>query len=282
MQAGAVRTSCPKIDLRRLALQCLAERDPDSKAAVLRALRPDEIDVDAHESLRQPAGDFPGRPARPALVPPAQLERRSAHTPIGRAILLHAVAHIELNAIHLALDAVWRFAGLPESFYRDWFDVAIEEANHFTLLAVHLQTLGFSYGDFPAHDGLWEMAQRTCGDVLARMALVPRTLEARGLDASPAMRAKLARAGDQRAAEILDLILQEEIGHVAIGNHWFGWLCLERGLEPLAAFAQLQAEHRAPTPRGPFNIAARRAAGFSAAELALLQAADAARPHADT
>lgn len=275
MPAPVRSTPSLKIDLRQLALWHLCECDPAVKAAALRVLRPDDLGVDAKQLLEQPAKGFPGRPDRPPLVPPARLERRSAHTPGGRAALLHALAHIELNAVHLALDAVWRFSGLPESFYRDWISVAMEEANHFNLLVEHLGTLGFAYGDFPAHDGLWEMADRTRGDVLARMALVPRTLEARGLDASPALRAKLAQAGDQRAAEILDLILREEIGHVAIGNRWFGWLCAQRGLDPLAAFAQLQAEHRAPKPRGPFNMEARRAAGFSAAELELLVAADA-------
>ena len=277
MPAKVQQLPRPNAELRRFALQQLCEPDPHAKAAALRALRPDDFDVDATRSLEQPAVGFPGRPDRPVLVPPAQLERRSAHTGIGRATLLHALAHIEQNAIHLALDAVWRFAGLPRSFYRDWIGVAVEEANHFSLLVEHLGTCGFQYGDFSAHDGLWEMAHRTRGDVLARMALVPRTLEARGLDASPALRAKLAQAGDQRAAEILDLILREEIGHVAIGNRWFGWLCAERALDPMAAFAQLQAEHRAPKPRGPFNLAARRAAGFSADELALLQAGDALR-----
>ncbi len=277
MPAKAHQPPPPNAELRQFALQQLCEPEPHAKADALRALRPGDFDIDATRSFEQPAIGFPGRLDRPMLVSPAQLERRSAHTETGRAALLHAIAHIELNAIHLALDAVWRFAGLPRTFYCDWIGVAIEEANHFSLLVEHLRTFGVQYGDFPAHDGLWEMAHCTRGDVLARMALVPRTLEARGLDASPALRAKLAQAGDQRAAEILDLILREEIGHVAIGNRWFGWLCAERGLDPLAAFAQLQAEHHAPKPRGPFNLAARRAAGFSAAELALLQADDALR-----
>ncbi len=231
----------------------------------------DAFDPDPQAVWAEPANDFPGCPARPVLVAPPQLARRSAQTLQGRATLLHAVAHIELNAIHLALDAVWRYDRLPVSFYRDWMRVAVDEARHFSLLAAHLQTLGFAYGDFPAHDALWEMAHRTRGDVLARMALVPRTLEARGLDATPGMRAKLAQAGDLRAAEILDVILQDEIGHVGIGNRWFRWLCAERRLDPLVAFEQLQTEYRAPKPRGPFNLPARRAAGFTAAELDALQ-----------
>jgi uncharacterized ferritin-like protein (DUF455 family) len=193
------------------------------------------------------------------------------HTLEGRAVLIHALAHIEFNAINLALDAVWRFGNMPEAFYRQWVGVAIEEAAHFQMLAAHLRTLGYEYGDFPAHDGLWEMAERTQADVLARMALVPRTLEARGLDASPAVRHKLASGGDPKAAAIVDIILREEIGHVAIGNHWYRWLCTERGLEPVKTYADLAKRYRAPTLKGPFNIEARIAAGFDPEEIAALQ-----------
>ena len=189
----------------------------------------------------------------------------------GRAVLIHALSHIEFNAINLALDAIWRFAGMPEQYYVDWLQVAQEEAYHFTLLSQHLLTLGFEYGDFPAHNSLWEMVERTQGDVLARMALVPRTMEARGLDATPAIRAKLAQAGDQAAAQILDIILRDEIGHVAIGNHWFAQLCKQRKLEPIACYAELALQYRAPKMRAPFNLDARRAAGFSEEELQVLQ-----------
>ena len=148
--------------------------------------------------------------------------------------------------------------------------MAREEALHFELLRDHLATLGHAYGDFDAHDGLWQMAQRTRHDLLARLALVPRTLEARGLDASPAVKAKLLAAGDVRGGEILDIILRDEIGHVAVGNHWYRWLCAQRGLDPLATYAALAREHGAPRLRGPFNLDARRAAGFDEAELAAL------------
>src|SRR5262249_26426557 len=148
---------------------------------------------------------------------------------------IHALAHIELNAIDLALDICWRFPGMPDDFYRQWMGVAQEEALHFELLRDHLRSLGFDYGSFPAHNALWEMAEKTREDLLARLALVPRTLEARGLDASPPLKAKLVSVGDKRAGEILDIILRDEIGHVAIGNHWYRWLCAERGLDPLAA-----------------------------------------------
>ncbi|OYU72751.1 MAG: hypothetical protein CFE45_39215, partial [Burkholderiales bacterium PBB5] len=186
--------------------------------------------LDAAAVLPSPA-TLPGRPPRPVLVPADQVPKRSPFTTAGRAALLHAVCHIEFNAINLALDAVWRFAGLPEAFYRDWLQVAGEEALHFTLLREHLRTLGHDYGDFDAHDGLWRMTEATQDDIVARMALVPRTLEARGLDATPPMQARLAKAGDLRAVQILDVILRDEVGHVAIGNHWYRWLCAQRGLD---------------------------------------------------
>ena len=250
---------------RQQALQLLRCCDPQLKARGARELDLD-ADLGVDEVLDEPAG-IPGRPPRPRLVPHTQLKPRSVHTPAGRAALLHALAHIELNAIDLGLDIVWRFPGLPEDFYRQWLQVAREEALHFQLLRDHLATLGHAYGDFDAHDGLWQMAQRTRHDLLARLALVPRTLEARGLDASPAVNAKLLSAGDTRGGEILDIILRDEIGHVAVGNRWYRWLCAQRGLDPLATYAALAQEHGAPRPRGPFNLEARRAAGFDEDEL---------------
>ena len=254
--------------LRGEALALLLEPDPARKAAGALALD-HQLPVDPAHVIAEPPG-IPGRPDRPLVVPHAQIRQRSVGTVEGRAALIHAIAHIELNAIDLALDAVWRFDGLPDAFYRDWAGVAREEALHFTLLRDHLRGLGFAYGDFPAHAALWEMAERTRGDVLARIALVPRTLEARGLDASPAVRAKLLGAGDAAGAAIIDRILRDEIGHVAIGNRWFRWLCDARGLDPVETYAELAARHAAPRPRGPFNFEARRAAGFSETELARL------------
>ncbi|WP_454735151.1 ferritin-like domain-containing protein [Cupriavidus necator] len=269
----------PSLSPRRQALAVLCMTDARAKAAAARALyrqapalpdealRPNEA-IDAEDARR-----IPGRPERPMLVPPQDVERRrSLHTPTGRAAMIHALCHIEFNAINLALDAAWRFAGMPPAYYRDWLRVADEEAFHFTLLADHLGTLGAAYGDFPAHNSLWEMTDKTAGDVLARMALVPRTLEARGLDASPPVRARLAGAGDHAAAAIIDIILRDEVGHVAIGNHWYRWLCAQRGLEPVATYAQLAEQYRAPKLRGPFNLDARRAAGFDEDELAWLEA----------
>jgi uncharacterized ferritin-like protein (DUF455 family) len=185
----------------------------------------------------------------------------------GRAMLVHALAHIEFNAVNLALDALWRFPGMPDAYYLDWLRVANEEAYHFSMLADHLTVLGFAYGDFTAHDSLWEMVEKTRGDIVARMALVPRTLEARGLDAIPPLRAKLAQAGDLAVAGILDIILRDEVGHVEIGNRWYGFLCEQHGLEPRATYDDLVVRYRAPVLKGPFNLEARRRAGFTEAEL---------------
>jgi uncharacterized ferritin-like protein (DUF455 family) len=171
------------------------------------------------------------------------------------------------NAINLALDAAWRFPGLPEAYYRDWLQVAREEAQHFTLLDEHLATLGHAYGDFDAHDGLWAMCEKTAHDPIARMALVPRTLEARGLDATPPMQARLLQAGDRRAVAILDVILRDEVGHVAIGNRWYRFLCERAQLDPVATCDRLARHHGAPRPRGPFNVEARLAAGFTQVEV---------------
>jgi uncharacterized ferritin-like protein (DUF455 family) len=160
---------------------------------------------------------------------------------------------------------------MPLDFYADWLKVAAEEALHFSLLSAHLQSLGFSYGDFAAHNSLWEMAEKTKDDVLARMALVPRTLEARGLDATPGVRSKLAQVGDMAAAEILDIILRDEIGHVDIGNRWYHWCCEQRGLDVLTTYQELTKRHKAPVLRGPFNLEARRQAGFMESEIAALR-----------
>ncbi len=252
---------------RRTALELLLERDPNAKVNGTRILPTDALDCD---ELLAICGTVPGRPDAPQLVSHTQLKQRSLKTAEGRAALIHALAHIELNAVDLALDIVQRFAGLPPDFYRQWLKVAREEALHFTLLRDHLHFLGFAYGSFPAHNALWEMAEKTQDDLLARLALVPRTLEARGLDASPLIKAKLVATGDQRAGEILDIILRDEIEHVAVGNRWYRWLCGQRGLDPVLTYAQLARQFGAPRPRGPFNLEARRAAGFQEDELAAL------------
>ncbi len=256
------------LELRLATLTPLLIADAAAKAAATLAL-PSDMPVDCNAEITAPAG-IPGRPERPVLREHTALKPPSLRTPAGVAALVHSIAHIELNAIDLALDICWRFAGMPEAFYRDWLRIAQEEAKHFTLLREHLLSLGQDYGDFDAHNALWLMAERTQHDLLARVALVPRTLEARGLDASPAVKRKLVGAGDRRAGEILDLILDDEIGHVAAGNRWYRYLCQQRGLDPISTYAALAARHHAPKLRAPFNWEARRAAGFNETELAAL------------
>ncbi len=258
--------------LRPLALEALLIADPIAKAERVKALqRQWSLPVGAHLCLHEPSLGLPGRPDRPQIVPPQQVKQRSLHTAEGRATLLHALAHIEFNAINLALDIIWRYEGMPDRFYGEWLCVAYEEVLHFELLNQHLQHLGYAYGDFPAHDGLWDMAERTKNDLVARLALVPRTLEARGLDACPVVRAKLAHAGDEQAAAILDIILRDEVGHVALGNTWYRWLCQQENLDAIEIYPGLAMQYRAPRLRGPFNIPARLAAGFYAEEIDYLQ-----------
>lgn len=255
--------------LRQQALQLLLTRDPEAKAKGTMALDLSD-EVGGEEVITEPVG-IPGRPDRPELVPNTQLKTRSVRNPEGHAALIHALAHIELNAIDLALDLAWRFPGMKNEFYLDWLNVAKEEALHFTLLRDHLARLGCSYGHFPAHNSLWEMAERTKHDILARIALVPRTMEARGLDASPPIKAKLLTIADCHGAEIIDIILRDEIGHVAVGNQWYRFLCEARGLDPLSTYAELATTFSAPRLKGPFNMAARRAAGFHEDELYALE-----------
>lgn len=213
-----------------------------------------------------------GVPLRPPRVVPGAVAARGPGTAAGRAALLHAIAHIEFSAIDLALDHALRFDGLPQRYHLDWLGVAVEEAMHFGLLRGHLRTLGHDYGDFPVHDALWRMAEQTADDVLARMALVPRLLEARGLDATPPIQRKLAAAGDDAGARLLDIILRDEVGHVGLGDRWFRFLCAERNLDPEETYRDLIRHHRAPWPQGALNRAARLAAGFRAEELDALTA----------
>ena len=251
---------------------CLCECDPVQKVACVRSLYTDwqAESVPLDDDLPGDSVDQPGQPPGLTLVSPHQVPRRRMDTQAGRAALVHALAHIEFNAINLALDAVHRFPAMPREYQTDWLQVADEEAQHFSLLAAHLHTLGQTYGDFPAHSGLWDMALKTAHDPLVRMALVPRVLEARGLDATPLIVAKLRAANDAQLIGILARIERDEIGHVAIGNRWYGWLCSQRGLDPSATFRQLLAEYDAPPLRPPFNIEARRRAGFGEDELAWL------------
>lgn len=266
--------------IRPEALRVLRLTDPGAKSQAARALfqwvqrHPEALaDCGRNPGPSLSEGEqaaLPGRPARPSLVPAKDVPTRSPFTLEGRAALIHAICHIEFNAINLALDAVWRFDGMPDAFYRDWLQVADEEALHFSLLRDHLQQLGHDYGDFDAHNGLWSMCERTSHDIVARMALVPRTLEARGLDATPPIQAKLTKAGDLKAVEILNIILRDEVGHVAIGNRWFHHLCAREGLDAASIYPTLVKQYEAPRLRPPYNIEARKQAGFTDAEMRFL------------
>ncbi|HSI55087.1 MAG: ferritin-like domain-containing protein [Ramlibacter sp.] len=261
------------MELRHRALQVLCLADPQLKAAQAIALQGECASLLIASEAPAATSPLPGRPLRPELIHPAKVARRSPFKPEGLAALLHAIAHIEFNAINLALDAVWRFDGMPPAYYLDWTRVAAEEAYHFTLLREHLGSLGHAYGDFAAHDNLWSMCERTKDDVVARMALVPRTLEARGLDASPLIQERLRKVATPaalRAVDILEIILHDEIGHVAIGNRWYAWLCEREGLDPVPHYGVLVQRYDAPKLYPPFNEAARKQAGFSDAELAWL------------
>jgi uncharacterized ferritin-like protein (DUF455 family) len=256
------------------ALRCNQHEEKLTRTQALYAAAQSKPNCDAgiDEILREPEG-LPGRPGRPELLAHLHVPQLSIHTPRGLAALVHSVCHIEFNAINLALDAAWRFPSMPRQYYVDWLHVAAEESHHFALLHSLLRTMGYQYGDFPAHTGLWDMVERTKNDLVARMALVPRTLEARGLDATPPMQAKLRKVGTpdaMRAIEILDVILSDEVGHVAIGNHWYRWLCDRDSLDPVAHFRQLCLQHAAPRIRAPINEPARRLAGFTDQEIAEL------------
>ncbi len=260
------------------ARACLDAATPDDKPSLTHAMADafarGELAMDSDAPPPEPIC-MPGRPERPLLVHPRDLPRRGFGSSEGRAAFIHAVAHIEFNAIDLAWDAVYRFRGMPDAYYADWVSVANDEARHFEMLRARLKELGHGYGDFGAHNGLWEMAEKTAGSGLARMALVPRVLEARGLDVTPGMIVKLRSLGDGATAEILEVILREEVAHVAAGSRWFRWHCERDGVEPHARFRELLREHATGVLHKPFNTEARLEAGFDLEELeSLLAAAD--------
>jgi uncharacterized ferritin-like protein (DUF455 family) len=262
-------------ELRQTALEILALSDAQGKVSRVFQLFDDyqqqlislnlSVVLIPHDLL------LPGRPVKPELIPPLQVPKRKMDSLEGRASLLHSLAHIEFNAMNLALDAIWRFSDMPKEYYEDWLKVAKEESYHFSLVNEHMQSFGFSYGDFSAHNSLWEMVERTTDSVIARMALVPRTMEARGLDAVPGIRDRFKQIKDVKAVEILEIILHDEIGHVLIGNRWFNFLCSNEGLSPITTYRELARKYHAPTLRGPFNFEARQQAGFTAEELNLLE-----------
>ena len=261
-------------DLHEAARRCVEEGDPARKLALTRemaaAFARGELTPDDQAAPPRPIG-APGRPERPRLVPARDLPQRGMGKEEGRAAFLHAVAHIEFNAVNLAWDAVYRFRDMPLAYYADWVAVADDEARHFALLGERLAAVGHAYGDFEAHNGLWEMAEKTADSCLRRMALVPRVLEARGLDVTPGMIVRLRQAGDAASADVLALILREEVAHVAAGTRWFHWCCEREGLAPGREFIRLVREIARGSLRGPFNRPARAAAGFDDYEMAELE-----------
>jgi len=257
------------MELRQLAYDALMQADVGRKLNAVQLLHQALL---SPQCTVDPAVHFtgfsaPGRPELPELVLPRDVPRRGLGSVEGRAALLHAVAHIEFNAINLALDAMQRFAGMPEDFYRDWASVAVDEARHYQLLQNRLAQLGFAYGAFKAHNGLWEMAEKTHDSCLSRMALVPRLLEARGLDVTPGMIDKLRQLQDLESVAALEVILAEEVRHVAIGTHWFRHCCRERGKDPETEFIALLKVHAKGSVRGPYNFEARARSGFTESEM---------------
>ena len=246
---------------------CLLTHDPVAKACSVRALAEDVAAGATGSFGRATPPDRPGRPPKPELLPPTKVPRRGISAdPRGRIALLHALAHIELTAIDLACDILIRLpdADLPDAFRTDWLRVAAEEAKHFLLLSDRLEALGAAYGDLPAHDGLWQAALDTADDILARLAIVPLVLEARGLDVTLPMIDRLRAAGDTESGDVLSIIHDEEIGHVAIGMRWFAHVCAARGQEPQAAWTGIVRDRFPGRVKPPFNQLARERAGFPA------------------
>ena len=262
-------------DLFALARRCLRAITVDEKLSATTFAKSARVhgELVVHPDAEAPLPIAAVRfPERPLLVDPRELPRRKLTSPDGRAALLHAVAHIEFTAIQLAWDILYRFRGLPETFYWDWLDIAAEEAEHFELLRARLRDLGCDYGDLPVHRGLWDVGVDTADDVAARLALVPRCMEARGLDVTPGMIKKLEQAGDQASAVILQRILNDEVGHVATGSRWFRWVCATRRVEPEVTYLGFLQSRLRSEVRGPFNRELRLVAGFSAAELDRMEA----------
>ncbi|WP_455220703.1 ferritin-like domain-containing protein [Kaarinaea lacus] len=260
-------------NLFAVTYRCIMMHDPGDKVAETHRIvkRWGEghlaiVSCESPESI-----NTPGRPDKPILVHPRELPRRSFHSADGRAALLHAITHIEFNAINLALDAVYRFRDCPRDYYNDWLKVADEEATHFVLLRERLQELGFGYGDFDAHNGLWDMALRTAHDVMIRMALVPRVMEARGLDVTPGMIERFAAIDDQHSVDVLKVIMEEEVGHVKIGSRWFHYFCDQRQLPREQTYLDLMQQYAQGRVKPPLHRDARKAAGFTEKELEYLE-----------
>ncbi len=265
------RGDMARLDFFAEAHRIILLNDVRSKCEATQRLHEQFDDCDFHHDAEVKTIDCPGYPSQLTLVAPRELKRRGMQSQLGRNTLLHAVAHIEFNAINLALDAAYRFRNQPQDFYRDWLSIAADEARHFRLLQDYLQAHDCDYGDYPAHNGLWEMAVQTQDDIVARMALVPRVLEARGLDVTPGMIQRLEGVNDQAAVDILKIIYQDEIQHVYTGSKWFKHQCHQLSLEPRSTFELMVDTHLHGQLRGPFNLAARLKAGFDEEEMQRLE-----------
>jgi uncharacterized ferritin-like protein (DUF455 family) len=262
-----------QISLFQAAQDVLMLADPQSKLAAVVSLQRFWLDSQySHEPFACCANTIlePGHPQRPELVHPREVPRRKLQSMEGRAALVHAVCHIEFNAINLALDAVQRFQHMPKRYYTDWIRVAADEARHFDMLESRLREMGFQYGDFVAHNGLWEMALKTRHSVAERMALVPRVLEARGLDVTPGLIQRLKNIEDNKTANILEIILKEEVEHVRIGTHWFRYACEKSGVDAEAYFISLLQKYAVNSKGTLLHRAARRKAGFTELEIKAL------------
>jgi len=262
-------------NLHCLARECLLENEVSKKIEKVHQLhevfKQGDFEQDLSLACSLDPVDTAGRPDKPELVSPREVPKRKLGTEHGRAAAIHSFCHIEFNAINLACDAVYRFVGMPMAFYQDWIQVAFEEAYHFELLQERLAELGCQYGDFPAHNGLWELAQKTAHDVMDRMAIIPRVMEARGLDVTPFIQQKFRNVKDQRSVDILSIILRDEIGHVEAGTRWFRYACEQRGLDPDETYLKLVREYMKGDIQCPTHRQARLEAGFSESELESLQ-----------
>jgi len=258
------------MELRAQCLKALAANDLNQKLnqvqAIYESFKSHQIKIDSKSDIKH-TYHLPGAPSKPDIVAPRLVEKRSASTQQGKLIFIHALAHIEFSAINLALDIIWRFKNLPEQFYSDWLQIAYEEKTHFNLLNSYLKKFDLAYGSFNAHNSLWEMAERTSHDLIHRLALIPRTMEARGLDVTPSIIEKFKQQRDDDIAEILQIIYEEEIRHVSVGNIWYRWACDTQKLDPHETYKNLLVTYDIELNYQKLNKEARYKAGFLKEEL---------------
>ena len=258
------------MELRAHCLKALASTDLNKKLnqvkVIYESFKSHQMTIDSKVDI-QHTYHLPGAPLTPQIVPPRFVEKRSTSTEQGKLIFVHALAHIEFSAINLALDIIWRFKDLPDQFYSDWLQIAYEEHLHFNLLNDYLKKFDLSYGSFNAHNSLWEMADRTRHDLIHRLALIPRTMEARGLDVTPPIIEKFKQQKDDDIAAILQIIFEEEIRHVSIGNIWYRWACKAQKLAPHETYKNLLKTYDIELNYEKLNKEARYKAGFLKEEL---------------